>query len=108
MNPSIEEINSDYFLTWGWKKRKNNLPGFNFINHKIIKKTNNNSISVVLGAQSAITYYDDTYDPFDWDVSNDTNNDINIKNNNDSNSYIQSEFMPSDDDSDGSIDINDI
>ncbi len=66
MNPSIEEINSDYFLTWGWTKRQNNLSGFNFINHKLTKNIDYNAIAVVLGAQSAITYYDDTFSFYDY------------------------------------------
>ncbi len=60
MNPSVEEKNSDIFLTWGWYRRKNNIIGFNFIKNELKFAKSHNKISLILGPQSAITYYDET------------------------------------------------
>ena len=81
MNPRVEEKNSDNFFTWGWHRRKNNITGFNFIKNDLKLTTSHNNISLILGPQSAITYYDETASYFNYinknsDFLNKLNKDI--------------------------------
>ena len=57
---------------------------------------------------NSFSYEKVEYDPFDWDTSNDTDNNIDIDKINNDNSYIQSYLLPDNDSSDESINIDDI